>query len=219
MNGALFTYEKDHAAELEEYRSAGGAEEAANGAPLKNAVVFMGKMNYQPNVDAALWYLKNVHPKVCDRVPFVIVGAYPTEEVRKAAAGLKNVTVTGFVKDPYLYVSAAMAAAAPMQSGGGIQNKVLEGMALGKVNLVSKLAADALEGLDGERELILADRPEDYIRILRDMKKAMKDRKRPVPLKENTADPETGKQPGKRLYDYDAIGKAAKEYIRARYTW
>ena len=189
VNGALFTYEKDH---------------AAGGAPLENAVVFMGKMNYQPNVDAALWYLKNVHPKICDRVPFVIVGAYPTEEVRKAAESLKNVTVTGFVEDPYLYVSAAMAAVAPMQSGGGIQNKVLESMALGKVNLVSPLAAAALKGLEngcctGERVMYICRTPEEYVKQLLDM------------AEKRTAD--------STFSAYETVGRAAREYIRRYYTW
>ena len=196
VNGVLFTYEKDHAA--------GGAKETAGGALLKNAVVFMGKMNYQPNVDAALWYLKNVHPKICDRVPFVIVGAYPTEEVRKAAESLKNVTVTGFVEDPYLYVSAAMAAVAPMQSGGGIQNKVLESMALGKVNLVSPLAAAALKGLEngcctGERVMYICRTPEEYVKRLLDM--AVK----------RTA--------VSTFSEYETVGQAAREYIRRHYTW
>ena len=248
VNGALFTYEKDHAAELEEYRSAGGAEEAANGAPLKNAVVFMGKMNYQPNVDAALWYLKNVHPKVCDRVPFVIVGAYPTEEVRKAAAGLKNVTVTGFVKDPYLYVSAAMAAAAPMQSGGGIQNKVLESMALARVNLVSPLAAAALEGLEngccaGERVMYICRTPEEYAKRLLDMAEKTAEKRRlgrgneTGHADETEHVDETGRALGFSEYEnmghaaweyenvgraareYENIGRAAREYIRRHYTW
>ncbi len=181
VSDRLFTYEK------QDPRFAG-------------AVGFMGKMDYQPNVDAVLWYLENVHAKIGAEIPFVIIGAYPTEEVKRAAAKYPNVTVTGFAEDPYLYANSCMAMAAPMQSGGGIQNKVLEGMALGKVNLVSKLGAAALEGLGTDRELILADRPEDYVRILLDMKKHADDA-------------------GGALYDYDAIGKAAREYIRGHYTW
>ena len=183
------------------------------------AAGFMGKMDYQPNVDAVLWYLENVHAKIGREVPFVIIGAYPTEEVKRAAARYPNVTVTGFVEDPYLYANSCMAMVAPMQSGGGIQNKVLEGMALGKVNLVSKLAAAALEGLGRNRELILADRPGDYIRVLKDMKKAAEEQKQPAPRQNGPEGPQTGNQTGKRLYDYDAVGKAAREYIRARYTW
>ena len=255
VNGALFTYEKDHAAELEAYLSAGGAPvdctkktvggapvdgagKDENGAPLENAVVFMGKMNYQPNVDAALWYLKNVHPKIADRIPFVIVGAYPTEEVRKAAAGLKNVTVTGFVEDPYVYVSAAMAAVAPMQSGGGIQNKVLESMALGKVNLVSPLAAAALEGLEngccaGERVMYICRTPEEYAKRLSDMAEKTAE-KRSLGRGNETghADEighvdETGHGPGFSEYEnvglaareYENVGRSAREYIRRHYTW
>ena len=236
VNGALFTYEKDHEAELEGYlsggagKAAGGVEKASDGAPPENAVVFMGKMNYQPNVDAALWYLKNVHPKICDRIPFVIVGAYPTEEVRKAAAGLKNVTVTGFVKDPYLYVSAAMAAAAPMQSGGGIQNKVLESMALGKVNIVSPLAAAALQGLEngccaGERVLYICQTPEEYAERLLDM--AEKRAARRGADTGRGADTSRGAamgRSGEKGYDagfgeYEAVGRAAREHIRRNYTW
>ena len=192
------------------------------------SVVFMGKMNYQPNVDAALWYLKNVHPKIADRIPFVIVGAYPTEEVRKAAASLKNVTVTGFVEDPYLYVSAAMAAVAPMQSGGGIQNKVLESMALGKVNLVSPLAAAALEGLEngccaGERVMYICRTPEEYAKRLSDMAEKTAE-KRSLGRGNETghADEighvdETGHGPG--FSEYENVGLAAREYIRRHYTW
>ena len=193
VSDSLFTYEKRDPA-------------------YAGAVVFMGKMDYQPNVDAVLWYLENVQAKIGEEIPFVIVGAYPTEEVKREAAKYPNVTVTGFVDDPYFYANSCMAMAAPMQSGGGIQNKVLEGMALGKVNLVSKLGAAALEGLDGDRKLILADRPEDYIRILLDMKKH-------TAGNGGAAAAGNAEEIIDALYDYAAIGKAAREYIRGHYTW
>lgn len=157
------------------------------------AVVFMGKMDYQPNVDAALWYLKKVHPHLTGKVPFVIVGAYPVKAVCQAAEQFADVTVTGFVDDPYRIAAGSLCMVAPMQSGGGIQNKVLEGMALGKVNLVSSLAAAALTGVESGRELWVADQPEDYV-------------KRILALQEN---PESGR----------AMGERAREYIKGRYTW
>ena len=189
---------------------AAGAETVPAVKLLPHSVVFMGKMDYQPNVDAALWYLKNVHAKIGAKVPFVIVGAYPTEEIRKTAAQYPNVTVTGFVEDPYAYAAQAMAMAAPMQSGGGIQNKVLEGMALGKVNIVSSLAAAALEGVVPGEELLIADTPEEYAEILTDMCRREE---------EKAAAAASGKAETGEAVSYDAIGLKAREYIRGRYTW
>ena len=174
---------------------AGGAGKGSDSGQnlAAGAVVFMGKMDYQPNVDAALWYLKEVHPHLSGKVPFVIVGAYPVKAVCQAAEQFPDVTVTGFVDDPYRIAAGSLCMAAPMQSGGGIQNKVLEGMALGKVNLVSSLAAAALTGVESGRELWVADRPEDYVKLI-------------LALKEN---PESGR----------AMGERAREYIKGRYSW
>jgi glycosyltransferase involved in cell wall biosynthesis len=91
-----------------------------------------------------------------------------------------------------------------MQSGGGIQNKVLESMALGKVNLVSALAAAALKGLEngcctGERVMYICRTPEEYVKRLLDM--AVK----------RTA--------VSTFSEYETVGQAAREYIRRHYTW
>lgn len=159
----------------------------------ENSVVFIGKMNYQPNVDAVIWYMKYVHSQIGDKVPLVIVGAYPTEKVFACARELPNVTVTGFVEDPYVYVASAMAVIAPMQTGGGIQNKVLEGMALGKVNIVSELAAKPIEGARAGSHFLVANTPEEYKDILLEL----------------SVDREK----------YAQIGRQAQMLIRKQYTW
>jgi glycosyltransferase involved in cell wall biosynthesis len=174
VNEALFTYSKHDAA-------------------WKNAVVFIGKMNYQPNVDAIIWYMEHVHPQIGDKVPLIIVGAYPTEKITTYAERLPNVTVTGFVDDPYIFVASAMAVIAPMQTGGGIQNKVLEGMALGKVCVVSSLAAKPIAGAAAGEHLLVADTPEEYRELLLELSE---DRKK-----------------------YAAIGTQARELIRGTFTW
>lgn len=159
----------------------------------QNSVVFIGKMDYQPNVDAAVWYMENVHRRIGNQVPLVIVGAYPTEKVQECARSLPNVTVTGFVDDPYIYLNSAMALIAPMQTGGGIQNKVLEGMALGKVNIISGLAARPIEGGENGKHFLIADSPDEYVEIL-------------MHWKENRE-------------RYEEIGENARELIRERYSW
>ncbi|MDD3252702.1 MAG: glycosyltransferase family 4 protein [Lachnospiraceae bacterium] len=156
-------------------------------------VAFIGKMNYQPNVDAILWYMKHVHVHIGHRVPLIIVGAYPTKEIEELAASLGHVTVTGFVDDPYIYINSAMAVIAPMQTGGGIQNKVLEGMALGKVNIVSSLAAGPIIGAVDGKHLLVADRPEDMERLILEL--------------------------AEDQHRYDEIGKHAKELIEKTFSW
>lgn len=159
----------------------------------ENSVVFVGKMSYQPNIDAVLWYMEYVHKQIGEQIPLVIVGAYPTENIKNKAKEFPNITVTGYVEDPYLYVNSAMAVVAPMQTGGGIQNKVLEGMALGKVNVISSLAAKPIVyGTDGVHFLV-ANRAEEYVRILMD-------------IRENKE-------------RYQGIGRQARQLIQTWFTW
>lgn len=160
---------------------------------LEHSVVFIGKMNYQPNIDAVLWYLENVHARIGQQVPLIITGAYPVEKIYTCAQKLPNVTITGFVDDPYIYLNSAKALIAPMQSGGGIQNKVLEGMALGKVNIISSLAAKPITGGRDHVHFLIADCPEDYIKIL-------------LNWDEN-------------LEKYQQIEKNAQELVHSTYSW
>jgi glycosyltransferase involved in cell wall biosynthesis len=123
----------------------------------KNYITFFGKMNYQPNIDAVMWYMNNVHDFVDEKIYLVIIGAFPSRKIKKL--GLKkNVVVTDFIGDPYEIINGSSIVIAPMQTGGGIQNKVLETMALGKINLLSSLAAQPISSaLNGEHFLIEDD--------------------------------------------------------------
>lgn len=125
-------------------------------------LAFIGKMNYQPNVDAVLWYAEHIHSKLSQKIGFIIVGAYPTAEVQKLQEKYENITVTGFVEDPYEILSGAVAVVAPMQTGGGIQNKVLEAMAIGKVNLLSRRAAQPIAGAEDGVHFLVCDTLEKY---------------------------------------------------------
>jgi len=121
-------------------------------------LVFCGAMDYWPNIDAVQWFAAEVLPALRARdsaVRFVIVGARPSAEVQ-ALAAQPGVTVTGTVPDVRAYVAHAALSVAPLRVARGIQNKVLEAMAMAKAVLVTP---QALEGIDAEvgRELLLAD--------------------------------------------------------------
>lgn len=174
VNSKLFSYDKIY----EQYN---------------NSVAFIGKMDYQPNVDATLWYLKNVHSKIGDKVPFYIVGANPTKAIIDEANKFDNVLVTGFVEDPHLFVKSAFAVVAPMQTGGGIQNKVLEAMGLGKTVITTTLSAFPIHGAENNTHLIVADTPDDFIREILSLKSNAERRTR--------------------------IGDQARKFIMDNYTW
>ena len=94
-------------------------------------LVFVGVMNYYPNVEGIAWFCREILPAVQRRVSGVrlaIVGAHPTKDVQELAR-LPGVTVTGFVDDPRDLLRRAAVSVAPLRIARCIQNKVLEAMA------------------------------------------------------------------------------------------
>lgn len=110
------------------------------------AIAFTGAMDYWPNIDAVIWYARTVFPDLRARHPhllFAIVGSRPAAQVRELAA-LPGVLVTGRVDDVRPWLAHARVVVAPLRIARGIQNKVLEGMAMAR-NLVA--TPQALEGI------------------------------------------------------------------------
>jgi sugar transferase (PEP-CTERM/EpsH1 system associated) len=130
-------------------------------APFDPAIptfVFTGTMDYLPNIDAVTWFATGILPIIRRTLPgarFFIVGGSPAEEVKRLAK-LDGVTVTGRVPDVRPYVSHATAAVAPMRIARGIQNKVLEAMAMAKPVIVTSGALEGIDAMPG-REVVLAD--------------------------------------------------------------
>ncbi len=159
----------------------------------KNCVVFFGTMSYQPNIDAVIWFNKNVLDGIHPSIKLYIIGDKPSMAIKRLAKLKKNVILTGFLEDPYLILNSCFAVIAPMQNGGGIQNKVLEAMGLGKVNIISSYAADPIVGGVDNKHFIVADSSTEMIEKIND-----------VFLNQN---------------NYIEVGKRAKELILDRYTW
>ncbi|MDB5758759.1 MAG: family PEP-CTERM/XrtA system glycosyltransferase, partial [Burkholderia sp.] len=129
-------------------------------------MVFTGAMDYWPNVDAVQWFAADMLPAIRQQHPdarFYIVGARPSREVQ-ALASQPGVTVTGTVPDVRPYLSHARLAVAPLRIARGIQNKVLEAMAMAKPVIVTP---QALEGISAEpgRDLMLGAGAEDIARL------------------------------------------------------
>ncbi len=131
-----------------------------------NCVVFFGKMDYPPNVNAVLWFCENVLHRLKPGLRFIVVGAKPGRAVRQLPSKYGNVQVTGFVECPYEILKSSLCVIAPMQTGGGIQNKILEAMALGTVVVTTPLAAKPIVGARHKRALIVEDHPHNMADLI-----------------------------------------------------
>ncbi|MGP1666612.1 MAG: TIGR03087 family PEP-CTERM/XrtA system glycosyltransferase, partial [Rhodanobacter sp.] len=127
----------------------------------ERAVVFVGAMDYRANVHAAQWFAREVWPHVLARCPdarFYIVGSNPTAAVH-ALGEAAGITVTGRVEDVRPWLAHAHAVAAPLRIARGIQNKVLEALAMEKVILATPEAWEGIEDFEG-RQGCVSDSPE-----------------------------------------------------------
>jgi sugar transferase (PEP-CTERM/EpsH1 system associated) len=122
------------------------------------AVVFTGTMNYWPNVDAVTWFADSVFPVVRRQIPglqFYVVGSNPSPAVARLA-GREGVVVTGRVDDVRPYLAHAAAVVVPLRIANGVQNKVLEAMAMARPVVATTRALAGVE-VDREREVIVAE--------------------------------------------------------------
>ncbi|HEY0065164.1 MAG TPA: TIGR03087 family PEP-CTERM/XrtA system glycosyltransferase [Telluria sp.] len=135
--------------------------------PDERALVFTGAMDYWPNIDAVQWFATEIFPQLFKATPalrFYIVGARPTAAV-SALGQLPGVTVTGTVPDVRPYIHHAEVTVAPLRIARGIQNKVLEAMAMARPMVVSPQALEGIDATPGS-ELLLADGAQAFIATL-----------------------------------------------------
>jgi len=133
--------------------------------PEDNAIfVFAGAMDYWPNIHAAIWFAEEIFPSIKQKVPnasFYIVGMNPSDEVMKLS-DLSGVFVTGSVTDIRPYIACATISVAPLRIARGIQNKVLEAMAMGKPILATKNALNGIRMFD-EFTPVVAESVEEMV--------------------------------------------------------
>jgi sugar transferase (PEP-CTERM/EpsH1 system associated) len=162
--------------------------------PGHPAVLFTGAMDYLPNVDAVTHFCADILPRVRWEIPdtqFYIVGLKPSAAVLRLAK-IPGVTVTGAVADVRPYYARASVCVAPLRIGRGVQNKVLQGMAMGLPVVASTLAGRGI-GAEPSRHLEIADEPAEFAgRVVRLLK-----------------------SPGDRR----ALGCGGRAFVEANYAW
>jgi len=151
----------------------------ADGVPrerLRDRLLFLGSMDYGPNVEAVLRFVRTTLPRIRalrPQVELAIVGGDPLPEVR-ALAG-PGVTVTGRVERVQPFLAAASALIVPLEIGGGTRLKIVEALALGTPVVSTTIGAQGL-GLVHDQHLVLADGEEAFaaatVRLLSDPERA-----------------------------------------------
>ncbi|MFO7918624.1 MAG: glycosyltransferase [Anaerolineae bacterium] len=167
----------------------------ADSLPLRHpAVVFTGKMDFRPNVDAMVWFYERVWSLVRDAVPDVhlyVVGKSPHTRLSSLVQD-PAVTITGYVEDILPYFGGADVYVVPLRVGGGTRLKVLEAMAAGLPLVSTPLGAEGISLIPGTHAL-LADTPAEFAQavcfLLEDVEKQR------------------------------ALGRAAREFVRQHYDW
>lgn len=141
----------------------------------QNKIVFVGAMDYFPNVDAMLYFTCEILPLVQKSVPDVqlfIVGANPSRQI-KALAQKNNVVVTSYVDEVAPYLCDAAASVVPLRIARGVQHKVLEAMAHGVPVITTTAALNGIEANPGS-DILVADDPHSFaektVAVLKDRK-------------------------------------------------
>ncbi len=123
-------------------------------------LVFTGKMDYRPNIDAVLWFAQQVLPIIHARRPdarFLVVGRNPHPRL-EPLLDMRGVELTGAVEDVRPYIRDAAVYVIPLRVGGGTRFKALEAMAAARPIVSTSLGVEGL-GVGHGRELLLADTP------------------------------------------------------------
>jgi sugar transferase (PEP-CTERM/EpsH1 system associated) len=131
-------------------------------------IVFTGQMDYRPNVEAVESFVRQTLPAIRTVHPdarFAIVGRNPAKPVA-ALAAMPGVIVTGGVPDVRGWLAAADVVVAPLRIARGIQNKVLEAMAMGRAVVASPEAAEGIDASDDTHFLIAANPAEEAAKIV-----------------------------------------------------
>lgn len=158
-------------------------------------IVFVGVMDYPPNVEAVSFFATSVWNRIRAAHPearFIIVGSRPVKKVR-ALAGIPGVEVTGYVSDVRTYLSSAAVSIAPLAIARGVQNKILEAMAAGVPVLTTPAAAEGLPEGAAQHVIVAGREPDSFAAALLEM------------LSNRTA--------------MEEMGRKGQEFIRQNCTW
>jgi sugar transferase (PEP-CTERM/EpsH1 system associated) len=174
--------------DLEYFRPRQAERKAAN-------IVFVGSMDWHPNEDGIVWFVREVLPRIRKAIPaanLTVVGRNPSSRLKAHAAHAGGVEITGTVPDVRPYLEKAQAVVVPLRIGGGTRIKIFEAMSMGQAVVSTTVGAEGLP-LQPGREILLEDAAEGFAAAV-------------VALLQ---------EPARR----EALGRAAREKVVREHSW
>ncbi len=162
---------------------------------VSKQLVFLGSMDWLPNIDSVEFFVEAIWPSVKQRHPeaeFVIVGRRPTAAVKRLAEGDSSITVTGTVPDVRPHIENAAAVVVPLRVGGGTRIKIYEAMSMGLPVVSTSIGAEGLDVTSGQN-ILIEDEPSGFAEALSKL----------------LTEPATA----------ESLGAAAAKHVREHYSW
>lgn len=172
-------------------------------------LLFIGYFNHYPNVDAVLYFYKDILPLIRSQIPdvsFTVVGFNPPKEILKLSQD-NNVYVEGFVEDIRPYLKKSKVFIMPVRTGAGMRGKLLEAWAMGKAVVSTSVGCEGLNFRDGT--VLIADKTEDFAKKTITLLENPDLRKR---LGEN------GRRTAESMYSWDDLSLKLEEIYYRRLT-
>lgn len=160
--------------------------------PTDHDIVFVGNLGYFPNLQASRSLIKDILPQMAGRPRLLLAGAAPPPELQQLVRQAPQVTLTGWLDDIRAGYARGKVFAAPLFTGSGQQNKILEAMAMGLPCVVTPLVHRGIGGTPG-RDLLVADSPAAFAAAIAELLR----------------------QPAQR----EAMGQAARRFVEQTYGW
>jgi glycosyltransferase involved in cell wall biosynthesis len=129
-------------------------------------IAFIGRMDYQPNIDAVLWFCENVLNKINPDITFLLIGGFLDNKIEKRLLNYNNFKYLGFVDDPNIILRSCLCNIATMQTGGGLQTKILLAMGLGSLVITTSASAAPIINAENMVNLIIEDNPIEITKII-----------------------------------------------------
>ncbi len=143
--------------------------------PGSKNIMTMGTLYYPPNADGVRWFLREVYPRIRERVPdcsLTIVGPRPPRDIVEAGRQRADrIEVTGYVEDLEPYFERAAVVVVPVRAASGMRVRILEALARGIAVVTTTTGLEGIEAVNGEHVLV-GDEPEEFatqvVRLLND---------------------------------------------------
>lgn len=170
-----------------------------------NSIIFVGRMSWYPNIEAALFICNEIMPRLRDLCPGIhlrIIGANPPEQIKKFDLEFDDIEVLGFVDEVRDYIEKTTVYVCPIMDGGGTKLKILDALSMEKPIVAHKIASEGINVTDGVN-ILLADKADEFAKSIAELVQSPEEQRR------------LGKAARKlalEQYEYTAIGKSLSDY-------